>query len=49
MASASLADPALERCLVRGQSRPETLGVASQHPRHLAEAEAERSGAISRT
>ena len=38
-----LADPAFECCLVRGQSRLKALGVASQHPRHLAEAEAERA------
>ena len=38
-----LADPAFECCLVRGQSRLKALRVASQHPRHLAEAEAERA------
>ena len=40
---ASLADPAFERCLVRGQGRLKAPGVAFQHSRHLAKAEAERA------
>ena len=38
-----LADPHLQRCLVRGQGRLQALRIVSEHPRDLGEAQSERA------